>query len=33
MVDQIFGKRFDFEVTIDKNSKSGLKGLPQHLEN
>ena len=31
-IDQIFGKKYNFEVTIDPTSKSGLKGLPANLE-
>jgi len=31
-VKEVFGKKYNFEVTIDPLSKSGLKGLPQHIE-
>jgi hypothetical protein len=28
----VFGKKYNFEVTIDPKQKSGLKGLPSHIE-
>jgi hypothetical protein len=28
----VFGKKYNFEVTLDEKSKSGLKGLPKHIE-
>ena len=30
---KVFGKKYDFELTLDINSKSGLKGLPPRIEN
>ena len=31
-VKQVFGKKFDFEVTIDETQRSGLRGLPPDVE-
>lgn len=31
-VNQVFGKKFNFEVTIDENERSGLRGLPKDVE-
>ena len=29
---QTYGKKYNFELTIDPSSKSGLKGLPVNIE-
>ena len=29
---KVYGQKYDFELTIDINSKSGLKGLPPKIE-
>jgi len=31
-IEQVFGRKYNFEVTIDPQTKSGLKGLPPHVE-
>lgn len=29
---KVFGKKYNFEITIDPTTNSGLKGLPKHVE-
>lgn len=31
-IESVFGKKYNFELSIDPKSKSGLRGLPDHLE-
>lgn len=31
-IEEVFGRKYNFEITIDPKQKSGLKGLPSHLE-
>lgn len=30
---EVFGQKYNFQITVDKSKKSGLAGLPNNVEN
>jgi hypothetical protein len=32
-VKEVFGQKYNFQITVDKTMKSGLSGLPNNVEN